>query len=392
MDVSGQDIGVKVLLDVSPVTLPLSGIGRYALELARHLPQTSGISSVSYLRDGQVLASFDHNSIAPAAPASAVRQWIKPLLPYKAVLGPWRRHKAKALARSLDAYDDYIYYAPNFSAPPVNGPSVVTLHDLSVFHFPDFHPRDRVNYLRDQIHCSVANADRLVTDSEFVRNELLQLFQLPAERVSAIALGVDDSFRVHSPRELLALESTYGLTPGGYVLSVGTIEPRKNLAGLLQAYSRLSPAQRKRYPLVIAGAYGWNSDALIEQIRPLRASGDVIYLDYVPEEHLPALYAGAAVFAYFSFYEGFGLPVLEAMSSGVPVVCAASSALPELCGDAGLQVDPHDTDAMAAALQRALEDQLWRAAAIDQGVARSKDYTWQKTAASLVDVFRGLTA
>ena len=121
-------------------------------------------------------------------------------------------------------------------------------------------------------------------------------------------------------------------------------------------------------------------------------SGDVIYLDYVPEQHLPALYAGAAVFAYFSFYEGFGLPVLEAMSSGVPVVCAASSALPELCGDTGLQADPHDIDAMADVLRRALEDESWRAGAAEEGIARSARYTWQKTAAGLVDVFRQLAA
>lgn len=383
---------MKVLLDVSSVTLPLSGIGRYALELARHLPQSPDISSVSYLRGGQVLADFDLHSVGPAVPVSKLRQGIKSLLPYKSVLGPWRRRKAKALARSLAPYEDYIYYAPNFSAPPVTGLSVVTLHDLSVFHFPDFHPRDRVNYLREQIHSSVANADRLVTDSAFVRDELLQLFQLPGERVSAIPLGVDTSFRVHTPQELATLESTYGLSPGGYVLSVGTVEPRKNLAGLLQAYSRLAPGQRKRYPLVIAGAYGWNSDVLIEQIRRMSDSGDVIYLDYVPEQHLPALYAGAAVFAYFSFYEGFGLPVLEAMSSGVPVVCAASSALPELCGDTGLQADPHDIDAMADVLRRALEDESWRAGAAEEGIARSARYTWQKTAAGLVDVFRELAA
>lgn len=392
MDVPRPDQAVKVLLDVSAVTLPLSGIGRYAQELARHLPGAAGISQVRYLRGDRVLASFEPGNPEPPAPAHRYRDWIKPLLPYKLLLGPYRRRRARALADSLRAYADYIYHSPNFGAPPVSGPTVVTLHDLSVFHFPDFHPRDRVNYLREQIQDSVERADRLLTDSGFVRAELLRLFQLPAERVSAIPLGVDPAFRPHAGRELAAVTARYGLEPGGYLLSVGTVEPRKNLTGLLQAFRRLPSRLRQRYPLVIAGAYGWNSSALMEDIRLLRQGGEVIYLDYVPEHELPALYAGAAVFGYFSFYEGFGLPVLEAMSSGVPVACASSSALPELCADSALQADPHDVGAMAATLQRALEDDGWRSAAIERGLARSAGFTWQRTAAAVIDVYRELAA
>ena len=383
---------MKILLDVSSVTRPLSGIGRYALELARHLPAQEGISCVSYLRGDQVDAHFDPGALEPPLPASKLRQWIRPLLPYKLLLAPYRRRRAKALAASLCAYSDYIYYSPNFSAPPLAGLSVVTLHDLSVFHFPDFHPRDRVNYLRDQIECSVQSADRLITDSAFVRSELLELFQLSGERVTAVPLGVDASFRQHTQAELTDVMAHYGLRAGGYLLSVGTIEPRKNLKGLLAAYCELGPELRRRYPLVIAGAYGWNSSSLMGKIDRLRQSGEVIYLDYVPEQHLPALYAGAAVFCYFSFYEGFGLPVLEAMSSAVPVVCAASSALPELTAGCALAADPGDISAMTLVLQQALEDDTWRSSAIAQGLARSAEFTWQRTSAALVDVFRELAA
>ena len=383
---------MKILFDVSAVTLPLSGIGRYALELARRLPAEPGIASVSYLRDGQVQDSFDPHSLASPRPASRVRRWLRPLLPYKLMLGPYRRRRARALARALGAYAQYIYHSPNFSMPPVSGPSVVTLHDLSVFHFPEFHPRDRVNYLREQIHHSVENASHLVTDSRFVRDELLDLFQLPASRVTAIPLGVDASFRPHTDAELAAVMADYGVRVRGYILSVGTVEPRKNLAGLLQAYASLPVALRRRYPLVIAGAYGWNSGPLMAQVNRLRRRGEVIYLDYIPEQRLPALYAGAAAFAYFSFYEGFGLPVLEAMASGVPVVCAGSSALPELCGDSALQVDPQDVAAMSGALQRALEDEPWRLAASAGGLDRSAGFTWPRTVGTLVDVFRELAA
>jgi len=390
VDVWRTDRRVKILLDVSCVTFPLSGIGRYGLELARHLPEQAGVGEVAYLRGNQVLARFDFDAVAAPPQASGARQLIKRFLPYDLVLGPYRSRKAQALADSLQPYSDYILHSPNFTAPPVSGKSVVTLHDLSVFHFPEFHPRDRVNYLKDQVHHSVEKADKLVTDSEFVRSELLQLFQLEPNKVITVPLGVDESFRPRRGEELEQVMRRYGLRPGQYLLSVGTIEPRKNLAGLLQAYRQLEDSLRRRNPLVLVGAYGWNSGNLMEEVRRLQAAGEVIYLDYVPEQDLPLVYAAAKAFCYFSFYEGFGLPVLEAMSSGVPVVCAATSALPELCCDTCIQVDPHDTRAMSMALQQALVDEDWRSSAGRQGREHSRQYTWGRTAASLVDIFKGL--
>ena len=378
---------MKILLDVSAVTQPLSGIGRYGLELAAHLPAQPGVEEVIYLRGDHVQRVFDPGALEVAGSSGKWRRAIRRTLPYGLVLGPYRQRRARGLAHKLKAYSDYIFYSPNFSVPPVEGRSVVTVHDLSVFHFPRFHPRDRVNYIRDQIHHSVARADRVVTDSEFVRRELLELFGLGPERVVAIPLGVADVFRPRPDRELAPVLDGYGVRAGQYLLSVGTIEPRKNLAGLLGAYRQLEDSLRSRYPLVIAGAYGWQSGELLQQIQGMQAAGEVIYLDYIPERDLPALYAGAALFCYFSFYEGFGLPVLEAMSSGVPVVYADRSALPELCAGVGLAADPDDAPAMHAALQRALLDGGWRSSASRQGIARSDNYRWEQTAASLVAVF-----
>lgn len=383
---------MKILLDVSAVSLPLSGIGRYGLELARQLPAAPLVEEVAFLVGDTVQSSFDPDDLPTPPPASRFRQRLKPFIPYKLLLAPYRRRRARALAASMREYSDYIYHSPNFSVPPVEGKAVVTLHDLSVFHFPDFHPRDRVNYLRDQIHHSVERADRLVTDSRFVREELLHLFQLDAARVEAIPLGVDASFRPHTAEQLDPVMARYGLQSGSYLLSVGTIEPRKNLAALLRAYSSLQPEQRRRCPLVIAGAYGWNSGPLLEEIERLRRSGDVLYLDYVPERDLPALYAGAAAFCYFSIYEGFGLPVLEAMASGVPVVCATGSALDELCAGIALQADPHDHEAIKSTLRRAIDDPTWRATARERGLARSANCSWQRTTERLVSVFAELAA
>ncbi|MCB1853508.1 MAG: glycosyltransferase family 4 protein [Halieaceae bacterium] len=383
---------MKILLDVTAVSQPLSGIGRYALELAQHLPACPGVEEVLYLVGDRVQGRFD--PAAGAAPPSGgqFRQWLKPLLPYKLLLGPYRARRARALAASLHDYREYFYHSPNFSLPPVASAAVVTLHDLSVFHFPQFHPRDRVNYLRDQIAHSIERADRLVTDSAFVRAELLRLFDLPAARVTAVPLGVDAAFRPRPVAQLQTALAPYGLHAGAYLLSVGTIEPRKNLAGLLRAHGQLDPALRRRYPLVIAGAYGWNSAPLLEDIERLRRTGELVYLDYVPEQDLPALYAGAAAFCYFSFYEGFGLPVLEAMASGVPVICAEGSALDELCAGVAAQANPRDDMAMHRALQGALEDEPWRREAGERGRARAAEFTWQRSARELVQVFAELAA
>lgn len=392
MDVPKPDRRVKVLLDVSAVSLPLSGIGRYTLELAGQLPLCPGVEEVVYLVGDQVQADFDPAAIRPRPPASRFRQWLKPLLPYKLLLGPYRRRRARVLAAGLHDYRDYLFHSPNFSLPPVAGRAVVTLHDLSVFHYPQFHPRDRVNYLRDQIAHSIERADHLVTDSAFVRDELLQLFKLAAARVTDVPLGVDAAFRPHPVGELQVVMARHGLRAGAYLLSVGTIEPRKNLAGLLRAYRQLDIAQRRQYPLVIAGAYGWNSGPLMEQVEQMRGTGELIYLDYVPESDLPALYAGAAAFCYFSFYEGFGLPVLEAMASGVPVICASGSALDELCAGVAEQADPHDDAAILESLQKGLDDQAWRSEARERGLAQAASFTWQRSARRLAGVFAELMA
>ena len=381
---------MKVLFDVSSVTAPLSGIGRYAAELARLMPTLGSVEDVVFLDNGHILQQFDPTQPEAAPESGQLRRLARRYLPYDWVLRPYRQRRARLLADSLRSFADYIYFSPNFSLPPVTNPTVVTLHDLSVYHFPEYHPRDRVNYLRDQISHSIETANRLVTDSDFVRSELLQLFSLSPEKVVTVPLGVDASFCPRSSEELAPCLASYGLRAGQYVLSVGTLEPRKNLERLLQAYLLLDPGVRRSYPLVIVGAYGWGSESLMSDIHRLQTRKEIVFLDYVPEEALPQLYAGAALFCYFSLYEGFGLPVLEAMSSGVPVLCSRDSALEELSVGAECHVDALDVRAMSDAMANALADLPWRQNAARLGRERSGAYTWEATAEKLVAAFGGV--
>jgi alpha-1,3-rhamnosyl/mannosyltransferase len=347
-----------------------------------------------YLVGDRITADFntDIQGILPLRNSGHIRQLLKKVLPEELLLRAYRKRKTAKLAGKLSAYEDYIFHSPNFSLPPHPGKSVVTLHDLSVFHFPQFHPADRVSFLRDQIRASVEHADMLVTDSEFVRSELISLFGVAERRVCSVPLGVDPNFRPREEAELETLLRKYGLGYKQYLLSVGTIEPRKNLPGLLRAYLQLDRSLRESCPLVIVGAYGWGSREFIAELEPLVESGEVIYLNYVPECDLPAIFSGAEVFCYMSFYEGFGLPVLEAMSAGVPVVCSDSSALPELCSGAALQVDATDDQAIAFALNKSLADGAWREQSAASGLDVSKHYRWDVTAEKMIDIYSRLEA
>jgi alpha-1,3-rhamnosyl/mannosyltransferase len=174
------------------------------------------------------------------------------------------------------------------------------------------------------------------------------------------------------------------------LLALATLEPRKNLTRLLDAYEQLDATLRKRYPLVLAGAMGWHADRIVQRIDALVARGEAIKLGYVSEELLPRLLAGARAMAFPSIYEGFGLPPLEAMAAGVPVVASSASSIPEVTGEAALLVAPEDTDGLREALDRALTDTAWRDEAIARGLQRARRFSWQRCVDATVNVYRML--
>jgi alpha-1,3-rhamnosyl/mannosyltransferase len=206
-------------------------------------------------------------------------------------------------------------------------------------------------------------------------------------------LGADPAFRPHSAAELAPVLARLGLPnllAQGYSLYVGTIEPRKNIDRLLDAYEALPEALRRHCPLVMAGSPGWRSEHTHARMARAASAGWLHYLRYVPQADLPALYAGARLFAYPSLYEGFGLPVLEAMASGTPVVTSNVSSLPEVVGNVALSIPPEDTDALTTALARALQDEPWRTQARAAGLARAATFSWQACVHRTVQVYQQL--
>ena len=283
-----------------------------------------------------------------------------------------------------------LYHEPNHIPGPWPGPVVTTIHDLSVLRYPQWHPADRVQWYEEELLAALPRSHRFVTVSEFSKREMVELLGLPAGRITPIPLAPRVVFHPRPPDEVATWLAAHGL-PAAYVLYVGTIEPRKNVAGLLAAYARLSPEWRRRVALVIAGASAaWARADLGEMIQRFGLSGQVRVIGYLDDEALARVYAGARALVWPTLYEGFGLPPLECMATGTPVITSNLCSLPEVVGDAGVLVDPHDVEDIAAAIRRILEDRDWANSLSAKGLARARVFSWSRCAAEHAAVYREL--
>jgi len=233
-----------------------------------------------------------------------------------------------------------------------SGPSVVTVYDLSFLLFPRaFRPANRI-YLAATTRAAAKRSRRVLTISEHARRDIVRLLSVPEECVDVTYPAVEDRYRRLPEDEVEAFRTVRGL-PEAFVFTLGTLEPRKNLVGLLQAYARL---RKPRPPVYVAGGTGWRVSPIFDTVRQLRLEDDVHFLGFVPEDELPLWYNAARLFAFPSLYEGFGLPVLEAMACGAPVITSTAASLPEVSGKAAVLVPPQDTDRIAQEMARVLDD------------------------------------
>jgi len=269
--------------------------------------------------------------------------------------------------------------------------NVTTIYDLTAVLFPDYHI-DSVRDLQEaKFRFAQTQADAVIAISESTKQDAVDYLGLDPARVYVVYGGVDSSYHPLPPAVVDETLRSVGLVSQEYILSVGTIEPRKNLVRLVQAYHRVRQVFRSLPKLVLVGMKGWLYEDVLTQVRTLDLEDDVIFLGRVEPGLLPALYNGARLFVYPSIYEGFGLPVLEAMACGTPVITSNVSSLPEVAGDAAILVDPYDVTQIAEAIERMLTDEEQREMFGQRGLARSAHFTWETAARKTLHVYEDIT-
>ncbi len=293
-----------------------------------------------------------------------------------------------ALAAELARLRLDVLHSPDF-IPPAGavGRRVITVHDLHFLHYPQFLTADSRRTYNDQIEWAVRAADHILVDSEATRADLITVLGVSPDKMTVHPLGVGAQYRPLDSTTVRATLDRLAL-PAEYLLFVGTLEPRKNLGGLLDALDLLRADLPDLPPLLMVGHRGWQADDLLTRLEHLTMAGRVIWRDDIDDADLPPIYNGASLLALPSHYEGFGLTALEAMACGTPVVAANRSSVPEVVGDAGVLVDPGDPADIAAGLSRALTDSILRDRLRIEGPARAAGFTWQRTAEIALRVYR----
>ncbi|MEA3408069.1 MAG: glycosyltransferase family 1 protein [Chloroflexota bacterium] len=284
-----------------------------------------------------------------------------------------------------------VYHSPDFVLPPVLAArTVLTVHDLSFMRHPECSSEALLDYLMEAVPRSVERADLVVADSESTRRDLMELLQVPDEKILVVYPGLESHFApVDNDYLLPRLLQRYGVRYP-YILAVGTLQPRKNFVRLIKAYDILVRYYQIPHKLVIVGNKGWLYGEIEETIQNLGLEGRVILTGFVKDQDLPYIYSAAEVFAFPSLYEGFGIPILEAMGCGTPVVTSSVSSMPEVAGDAALLVEPYDVEAMALTLWRLINDVQLQDELRLRGFKQARKFRWRDSAKKLVRAYRRL--
>ena len=365
---------MKICFDVQSAITQQAGVGRYARVLAEHLADADGIELTLFFFDFKGRAG-------PFPTARAALNRVK-----------WCPGRLARLAWKTIGWPPFdlfagpadVYHFPNFILPPLSrGKSVVTIHDMSFMRFPEFAEERNLKYLSARIRDTTRRCDAIITDSRFSAGEIAGLTDVDDSRIFPIHLGISPRFSPVPGQDSAPLMKELGINRP-YILSVGTIEPRKNIPFLVEVFEGLTDFDGV---LVISGMRGWKYEPILERMKTSSRAEDIVFLDYVPDSHLVPLYSGAELLVLTSFYEGFGFPPLEAMACGTPVVSAATGSLPEVLGAAATLVEGFDAEAWRAEVGRLLTDSALRERRIAEGRAHAAGFTWQETARRTIEVY-----
>ena len=366
---------MRIAFDGTTLTPGRTGVGYYTEHLLQHLAR-------EVVNTGDEIVVVSNKPIDTQAPLPPhVRVHDGHRFPIR--IG-WMQLRAQ---RALEALQPDVAHFTN-GMIPIGSPvaTVVTVHDMSLRLYPNCHPVRRLLLNRPLMHVAIRQASSIVTVSNSARRDLLRLHGVAPDRVAVVHEAASPAFRPIADRAWLEdVRARYAL-PRQFMLYVGTIEPRKNLSRLMSAFADARTAGIPHH-LVCVGPYGWSSRNLAGHIERLGIQDVVHFTGYVPFEHLPAIYNLGEFFAFPSLYEGFGLPVVEAMACGIPVLTSTTSSLGEIAGDAAETIDPADTDAIADAIVRLATDADLRRDRAERGLQRARSFSWAQTARDMLAVY-----
>ncbi len=387
---------MRVLLNGMSMLGRLTGVGQYAWRLAESLDHSPRVESVDVFEGRRIVSWKSFYAGAQRTERvdryERLKTWVRENAPFCRNLVS--RFRAASFARETRGTRWHVYHEPNYIPQRFSGATVTTVCDMSYLRCPEYLPQDRLQWLRQRLEASVRSAEAVIAISEFTRHELLDLFPgLDPAKVHVTPLGVDvERFQAAvTEADLVAIRRRYRL-PAQFILYLGTLEPRKNLQGLVEAFERLPAQLQREFPLVLAGMTGWKQHYFRPALDALRRRGLLHELGFVGGEELPSLLRSATVFCFPSIYEGFGLPPLEAAAAGTPVVASSTSSLPEVLGTAAVYVDPLSADSIAAGLRQVLENHSLQTQLRAAGPARAQEFTWRRCAERTIAAYEQVRA
>jgi O-antigen biosynthesis alpha-1,3-mannosyltransferase len=371
---------MNILFSAQGMIPPLTGIGRYATCLSQAMQQFDSAIDLDYYQFGRVSKKTNNEFML-----SKIRNMVNRFPALKAYLR--KKYHANRGAHTIKS-KNYIYHEPNYIPTVLQYPYLVTVHDLSHIIKPEWHPIERVRFLSEHLPITLEKADAIFVVSKSVKKELIQWMPEVSNKLHITYNGVDHS-RFSPDSYNKSILEKYSLPSKGYFLFLGTIEPRKKIEDLLTAYQILVQNKKTSLPLIIIGGIGWKCEEILDRIKHCK---NVRWLQYVTEKDLPALLAGARCMVYPSAYEGFGLPVLEAMAVGTPVITTSGGAIGEIGGSAPYYFNHGDIEGLAEHMSHIAISPESACDHITEGLIRANYFTWDRCANRTLSTYRDVWA
>lgn len=375
---------MRVSIELQPCLKNKSGIGVYTYELTKRLQNSSDIEF-----EGNIFNFFNRNYIERDIEGLDIKKNICSLFPYGVYRRIWSYAPIKynfLFRRNADIYQFF-----NFVIPPnISGKVITTIHDLTYILYPNTMDTSNRKRLEKDMKSTVKRADYIITISESSKRDIIKYLDVDESKIQVIYPGVDEVYkRTLNSDEITTVKNKYNIH-GKYLLYLGTLEPRKNIETIVRAYNCFKKSDKDNIKLVLAGKKGWLYESIFKLVKEFNIEDNVIFTDYIDDMDKAPLYQGAEVFLFPSLYEGFGIPVIEAMASRIPVITSNSSSLPEAAGDAAIITEPLDYKKISNSIERILNENGLREKMINEGIKQASKFSWDSSAQKLKNIYYDL--